>query len=106
MKAVVVKALAGGLPQVQQAAAAAAAARKPHGPFSSTTIIGEGGIAPGPPLPTAQTPAPGPARQPPPASHFPPHVGIAGLGTPGVGAGTQHGRAHGAAGPHSVDAAA
>ncbi|KAG2423380.1 hypothetical protein HXX76_015346 [Chlamydomonas incerta] len=92
MKAVVVKALAGGLPQVQQAAAAAAAARKPHGPFSSTTIIGEGGIAPGPPLPTAQTPAPGPGRQPPPAAHFPPHVGIAGLASPGVGVGvgTQH----------------
>ncbi|KAG2434529.1 hypothetical protein HYH02_012196 [Chlamydomonas schloesseri] len=112
MKAVVVKALAGGLPQVQQAAAAAAAARKPHGPFSSTTIIGEGGIAPGPPLPTAHTPAPGPDRQPPPAAHFPPHVGIAGLGTPGAPAGvsavaTQHdaGAPHGAA-PRSVDAAA
>ncbi|EFJ42456.1 hypothetical protein VOLCADRAFT_121534 [Volvox carteri f. nagariensis] len=52
MKAVVVKALAGGLPQVQQAAAMAAAARKPAPGFSSTTIIGEGGLAPAPPLPT------------------------------------------------------
>ncbi|KAG2490608.1 hypothetical protein HYH03_011000 [Edaphochlamys debaryana] len=52
MKAVVVKALAGGLPQVQQAAAAAAAARRPPAPLlSSTTIIGEGGLPPAPPMP-------------------------------------------------------
>ncbi|GLC34009.1 hypothetical protein PLESTB_000828200 [Pleodorina starrii] len=56
MKAVVVKALAGGLPQVQQAAAAAAVARKPAPPLSSTTIIGEGGLPPAPPLPTHQPP--------------------------------------------------
>ncbi|KXZ51870.1 hypothetical protein GPECTOR_11g306 [Gonium pectorale] len=54
MKAVVVKALAGGLPQVQQAAAMAAAARKPGPPLSSTTIIGEGSLPPAPPMPPQQ----------------------------------------------------
>ncbi|GLI65968.1 hypothetical protein VaNZ11_009654 [Volvox africanus] len=53
MKAVVVKAIAGGLPQVQQAAAMSAAARKSAPPFTSTTIIGEGGLPLAPPLPTA-----------------------------------------------------
>ncbi|GIL63802.1 hypothetical protein Vafri_17794 [Volvox africanus] len=60
MKAVVVKALAGGLPQVQQAAAMSAAARKPAPPFTSTTIIGEGGLPLAPPLPT---PAPDPSSR-------------------------------------------
>ncbi|GIL79010.1 hypothetical protein Vretifemale_8414 [Volvox reticuliferus] len=66
MKAVVVKALAGGLPQVQQAAAMAAAARKPAPPFTSTTIIGEGGLPLAPPLPTPSVELSSQQRPPPP----------------------------------------
>ncbi|GFR42699.1 hypothetical protein Agub_g3621 [Astrephomene gubernaculifera] len=60
MRAVVVRALAGGLPQVQQAAALAASSRRPPPPLSTTTILGEGceaAAAAAPPLQLQQAPA-------------------------------------------------